>query len=228
MARCELLEYPMFPDKRSGFTLVELMVVIGILALLVGILAVAVFPQITKARADTEKIAMGKLVMGLQQAAVSDPGSLAPLGQKENANKAGREFYALCFREGILERDLLAKVVSLNGSDEEAQSAVIVDDGEEMEARNCSYTSPRAGELREVMRLVGRKKVVLITFDSRNWNNYTGINRGALCAWSEGSVTDYMKWDEASSEWSITEAEWETPGDSLFGKKAPFHRTHEE
>lgn len=46
---------------RSAFSLVEIMVVIVIIGLLAGVLAVAIRPNLAKARVNTAKLEMGKL-----------------------------------------------------------------------------------------------------------------------------------------------------------------------
>ena len=62
---------PYQQSRRRGFTLVELMVVIGILGLLVGILAVAVLPRLKEARRQSEVINLGKVTQALELSANS-------------------------------------------------------------------------------------------------------------------------------------------------------------
>ena len=214
----------MFVNKKRGFTLVELMVVIGILGLLVGILAVAVLPKLLAAKADLEKKQMGELKQALEQATIENKNK-AKL--KEMKEKAGRAFWNDCFKYNIIEREMIKKIVCMGSEagDSAADSAVFEEGQKGLEQSNCSYTSPKGIELTSVMNLKGSKKVVIITFDSRNWSSYK--DKGVLCAWSEGD-TDYIDQPGAEQQYKIDKASWEKPDTQILGSKKPFDRTWEE
>ena len=214
----------MFVNKKRGFTLVELMVVIGILGLLVGILAVAVLPKLLAAKADLEKKQMGELKQALEQATIENKNK-AKL--KEMKEKAGRAFWNDCFKYNIIEREMIKKIVCMGSADGDtaADSSVFEEGQKGLEKNNCSYTSPKGIELTSVMNQKGSKKCVLITFDSRNWNSYK--DKGVLCAWSEGD-TDYIDFDTAELTYKIDKASWEHPDTQVLGVKKPFEKTFEE
>lgn len=214
----------MFLNKKKGFTLVELMVVIGILGLLVGILAVAVLPKLLAAKADLEKKQMGELKQALEQATIENKNK-AKL--KEMKEKAGRAFWNDCFKFGIIEKEMIKKIVCMGSEagDTSADSSVFEEGQKGLELGNCSYTSPKGIECTTVMNLKGSKKCVLITFDSRNWNSYK--DKGVLCAWSEGE-TDYIDQAGAELTYKIDKASWDKPETQVIGQKKPFDKTHEE
>ena len=210
----------MFRSNRSGFTLVELMVVIAILGLLVSVLAFAVGRHYIKAQADLEKVQLKDLANGLNQSLI-DRRHNATLRAADRKDHAGRAFWQDCFQYGLLDGSLRKCLVSQHSGD------VIAPEGTTIEAENCSYTGPRLGELRDIMSARGSKRRVMMTHNTRNWNNYESIGYGAVVMWSDSEVADYMNAEQAEAEHGITAEEWAAPADNLYGRKAPFDRTFE-
>lgn len=211
----------MFPRARAGFTLVELMVVIAILGLLVSVLAFAVTRHFTKANADLDKVNMNKLYSALQQAG-TDASMNRHFNNPTNADKAGRDFFEVCFQRGVFGSEDVSSVVSLGGPDSRAERSS-VGPKMELEASACSFTAPKLGQLRQVLQ--SKERTVVLCFNSRNWNNYDSISYGALVAWSDGEI-DYLTEQDAAEKYDITAEEWANPKE-LFGKKKPFVHTHE-
>ncbi|MCA8911801.1 MAG: prepilin-type N-terminal cleavage/methylation domain-containing protein [Planctomycetes bacterium] len=211
----------MLSRHRAGFTLVELMVVIGILGLLVTVLAVAVTRHFTKAHADLDRVNMGKLHSALQSA-VTDPGFKKRFSSNDNKDKAGREFFEVLFQTGALGGEDLDNVISLGGGDAMADRANL---GKEfkLDASSCSITAPRMGEFQQLLQ--ARERKVLFCFNSRNWHNYDSLSYGTLVAWSDGEV-EYLTYEDVKERYDISEEEWNDPGE-LIGKKAPFDKTYE-
>lgn len=209
---------------QRGFTLVELMVVIGILGLLVGILAVAVIPKLTQAKNKLEVKQLGDIKTALDNISIDK----AKAGQLQKAplkDARGRKFYEQAFKRKLFNDDLVGKIVSLNSGDTSADKSFITDENMELPELSCSYTAPIGGELLVLMKKTGKQRVVLITFNSRNWNNYA--DEGAIVQFSDGEVAEYMKKDDARENWQIDTDTWDSnPGD-IIGQKKPFDKTYE-
>ncbi|MBK9973668.1 MAG: prepilin-type N-terminal cleavage/methylation domain-containing protein [Planctomycetes bacterium] len=214
----------MHSKHNRGFTLVELMVVIAILGLLVSVLAFTVVHQYAKSKADLEKIAMKDIVSGINQMTI-DQRAGAILRAEPNRNAGGREFFKAAFKSKLLDESLLKKIVSQSGNDFAADA--LPSEGAELLAENCSFTAPKMGELREVMGLGGKKRVVLLSHNGRNWRNYESLGYGPLVIFSDGDMAQYLDPQTAQAEMKLSSADWEDPSANLFGRKQPFQRTYE-
>lgn len=209
--------------KQRGFTLVELMVVIGILGLLVGILAVAVLPRLKEARRNSEVINLGKVTQELELGlnTGSNRGRLHAMGEK-----AGRAFWNEMFRHRILGSENLKNIVSLDSpEDSAAGSEVFEAGGEGLRQNHCSYTSPKANEMLTVSGLKGSQRAVLFTYDRRNWQNYG--EKGVIVVFSDSPTPEFLDAAMAELSHGLTANDWASPA-AMFGVKKPFHRTYEE
>lgn len=214
---------PFSMSRRRGFTLVELMVVIGILGLLVGVLAVAIIPQFLRAQKDLELKQLADLQQGLEAASADGKHrkAFAQMGEK-----AGRPFWESCFKRKILDSSLLGKLVSLKSKagDSVSSSDFIEEDGV-LDKSGCSYSSPRGKDLLATMNLRGSKKCVVISFDSRNWENY--VEYGVPVVWSESGAPELLDYAAAAETFQVTKEDWKNP-EKLLGVKKPFQNTFEE
>lgn len=198
------------------------MMLIG-LAALVGLIVLATRPtNVGSSKATPEWEQAGDLADGLR-AAVDDPGFEKLVAANPEAR--GSEAWALLMRSGVMDSSLLRKCVSLNSTEDSRPDTEKFLAGEVMDDRWCSYTAPRLDQLADVLSRKGKDRVVVFTFNARNWNNYPGP--GALILWSDGDVAEYMHFESAAEYWGITEEEWADPAGKLFGKKAPFQYTYE-
>ncbi|MCB9895028.1 MAG: type II secretion system protein [Planctomycetes bacterium] len=211
----------MHSRARAGFTLVELMVVIGILGLLVTVLAFSVTRHFTKTHADLDKVNMSKLYSSLQTLA-NDGTFTKRANQKDNKDKSGHEFFEVCFRHKLLDADQLDEIVSLGGPNTPADRASYGDKFE-LDPSNCSFTAPKMGEFKQLLQ--SKERTVLFAFNSRNWHNYDSIDYGILVAWSDGQF-EYLTAADAAEKYEISPEEWADPA-ALFGKKKPFDHTYE-
>lgn len=207
-----------------GFTLVELMIVTAIIGLLAAVLTVAVTHQMTKSRAELERVSAKDLINGLNQAMIDSRGATI-LRSAQNRNLAGRDFWQACFKEKLLDEKLLSKLVSLNSNDLPLKD--FPSEGGVLAPENCSYTAPRMGELRDVLNLSGRKRVVAFAHNGRNWANYSKLDYGPLVMWSDGDIAEYLDPKAAMAEFKISPADWENPAQGIIGRREPFHRTFE-
>ncbi len=201
------------------------MVVIGILGLLVGILAVAVLPKLIGARGELEIKQMGDLKSGIDSMSIDNTKKRA-LSLPAMKDISGYKFFDQAFKRKLLEVELVTKIVSLNSpTDTAADPAVGEADGPELQPTNCSYTAPKAQELLSVVNMKGSKKKVLMTFNSRNWNNYS--DKGVLIQWSDGPTAVYMMAPDAQELYKIDADTWANKPDEIIGKKDPFDKTFE-
>lgn len=202
----------------------ELVVVLVVFGLLLGVLYVAASGcRILKDKSELEKKQLGDLHQALMMAE-ADAFHRAQFENSEMRDLTGRTFYEACFRRGILDRELLTKIASLNSeAGDSVSDSAWIDEGRSLDESACSYTSPRAGELSEVLHASGADRCAAIAFDSRNWNNYP--DKGVVVAWSEGGV-DYFT-EAAAGDYGLSPEDWAQPGARILGRRAPFQRTHE-
>jgi prepilin-type N-terminal cleavage/methylation domain-containing protein len=210
---------------RSGFTLVELMVVIGILGLLVGILAVAVIPRLTEAKSKLEIKQVGDLMAGFQTLQ-SDDAKKKRLRDKKVSDTKGEKFYEAAFKKKLLDDSLLGKIVSLNTKEDAKADKEWIDaaDGV-MPPNSCSYTAPKASDLLAVMGAKGADRTVFLTFNKRNWNNYE--DDGVIVQWSDAETAEYITKDIATADLNLDGETWASSPEELIGQKKPFNRTFE-
>lgn len=206
--------------RNRAFTLVELMVVIGILTLLVSVLATAVVPKMMKAKHDLDAITLHKLYNEVQINIETDTSKkhLKQLNSIENGDRRGVECWELLFRKKVLGPEMLEKLIAQAGPDTNVDQ-FWVDSEEPLPASACSWTAPRAVDLPVMMRLSGGSRRVVTCSNSRNWNNYEDE---VLVQWSDGQTSTYVTLEDLSEYYEVSEEEWLSPGDSLFGQKAPF------
>ncbi|MCA8914082.1 MAG: prepilin-type N-terminal cleavage/methylation domain-containing protein [Planctomycetes bacterium] len=204
-----------------GFTLVELMVVIAIIGLLASVLATSVVSKMKKAGHDLDKKVLQDLYNALQMKVSTDEKTRVKLIRGPVADKRGREFWEACFKNKILEADMLPKMVSKGGQDIEMDRRSL--DEPEMfilDPLGCSWTAPQGNECMVVMTARGKARRVVICSNERNWINHEGE---VITIWSDGEVAEYVTLEELQG-WGheITKEQWDQPGAELFGKVKPF------
>ena len=220
--------YPPPTEGMSGTKLALIIVgaVFGVLFLggvLVGVLAVAVTPKLTEAKTKLEAKQMGDLRNSLLNIA-ADETKKQKLRVREVKDAKGEEFWMQALQHEILDPGLSKKVVSLNSrTDSPLGPGQVATAGGT--TGHASYTAPKGSGLLRAMSLKGAKRCVVVTFNSRNWNNYP--DAGVPCIWSDSDVITWMKFEEAQRDWGITAEEWADPAGKLFGKKAPFENTYD-
>lgn len=200
------------------------MIVIAIIGLLAAVLTVAVSHQMVKSRAEIERVAMKDLISGLNQTLIDNRNSRL-LRSEQAKSLQGREFWQACFRHKLLDDKLLAKLVGLNSDD--TVLAESPSEGGVIQPENCSYTAPRAADLRDMLNLGGKKRAVLISHNGRNWNSYSKLSYGPLVVWTDSEIADYADPQSVMDEYKLGEADWSNPSSAILGKREPFHRTFE-
>jgi hypothetical protein len=221
-------QYAQYPPPRQSNPLKVVLIVVGVVVgvlflggMLVGILAVATLPKLVAAKAELDQKNAHELLFALQDATVDNKKKRAFNSMQD---KSGLDFWNECFKQDVIDRRLLSKVVSLGSAAGDLPAKPQEFDARGLQANNCSFTSPRGRDVPLVLNLRGSKRAVVLTFDSRNWNNFR--DKGVLVVWSEGNP-EWLTFENARSQYGITQAEWDDPVGQLFGKKAPFQYTHE-
>lgn len=207
---------------KKGFTLVELMVVIGILGMLVGILAVVVVPKLQSAKEDLDVIQV-KDIMADISSIETNTSRKKKLASKSMKELAGYRFFSAALHKKILAAETLGKLVSLTSdAGEKADTTFFDEKDNELEPVNCSWASPKAKDLRSALSASGKKRAVVLCFNADNWHN---ASAGVLLQMSDGSVAEYFDYDlfEEKFPGVIDVSEWEA-GDTIIGEKKPFHR----
>lgn len=171
---------------------------------------------------EMEQKMLGDLNSGLEEALASS--KFRPLSKK-HPELAGQEFWGLLIRDRLVDDQLLSKLASLNSKTDLKPERGAFLMGTEPADPWCSFTAPRMGQLAELKKRTGEDHVVLVTFNSRNWNNYPG--RGVIVLWSDRKVGEFLDFETAEDDYGITAEEWADPAGKLFGKKAPFQFTYE-
>lgn len=198
---------------------------------MVGFVAVALVLIIANAPGHQPSIhklevkQLGDLQAALKEVA-HDPTRAAQLQDEAVRELRGAAFYEAILKCRVIEDRYLSKLVSLRSvTDFKADKSWIEESGGRMPANTCSYTGPVAGTLAELLARKGEARVVLITFNSRNWNNYP--DHGVIIFWTESDTAEFLPFEYFEEHYGITADEWADPAGKLFGKKAPFEFTYE-
>lgn len=199
-------------------------------AALVLVLAVALLALVTavgqaqmiSSTANTDNQALAGVSKALREATLDNKHKMTL--RQEMKGSVGRSFWSDCFKRGLLEPFHAGRLASQGpAGDIRAETSDVQEAG--LTQGQCSYTSPKGGELLVTMELKGNNRAVLFCFDSRNWYNYP--RKGVLVAWSTGEV-EYLAPTAANEKYGITEEEWKEPATKILGVKKPFHRTWQE
>lgn len=209
------------PPEVSRYALIG-MVGFVVLAL---ILAFALAPGYQLSIHKLEVKQLGDLQAALMEVA-HDPTRTAQLQDEAVRDLRGAAFYEAILKRRVIEDRYLSKLVSLRTvTDTYAGKSWIEDSAGRMPADTCSYTGPVAGTLAELLARKGEVRVVLITFNSRNWNNYP--DHGVIILWTDAAQAEFLPFEYFEEHYGITADEWADPAGKLFGKKAPFQFTYE-
>lgn len=205
----------------SGFTLVELMVVIAIIGLMASVLATSVVSKMRQASRELDKKTLQDLFNHIQMATQTNERARENFARGPISEMKGREFWQGCFRHKILAEDMLPKMVCSAGDDFEMNRRSL-DNREtfELDALGCSWTGPKGNEVFFLFRARGEYRRVAICVNSRNWINHEDE---ILTMWSDGETAEYVTLEQMK-EWGyeIDEEKWKNPGSSLFGTVKPF------
>lgn len=162
-----------YPPPKKGLStgvIILLIVVVGVVVggpVLVGILAVAFIPRISAAKESLELKQMGDINAALRTAR-QDHEKAGRLKSPEFATKAGFQFWESALQAGVIDPDLSFKLVSLLSKSDSKASAT------ELRSNNCSFTAPRSRELGLMLTAKDPRRVVWMTWNSRNWRNANG------------------------------------------------------
>jgi len=167
----------------------------------------------------------GELMMSLQISTLEDVKKKKLKAMKEIA---GRAFWSECLKQKVLDADLMSKLASLGSAcgDTPSDGKWLDEEDGKLDQRHCSYTSPKADQLLMALNLKGRKRSVVLTFDSRNWNNYG--NRGVAVAWSDGENGEFMTAVAAEQQFKIAAEDWKDPAAKVIGVMSPFQHTFQD
>lgn len=223
-------QYPQpYPQRQGGGSKVAIIivcVVVGLLflgGLLVGILSVAVMPKLTEAKTKLEVKQLNDLQAGLQNIA-ADASKKRKLHSKTLKDTRGERFWTNALEQEVIDDGLAPRMTSLLSHTDTALQNYR--GGTPVPAGSfVSYTAPRSDQLLSAMSRKGDNRCVLITWNSRNWNNQGGDRVPVV--WSDEHSAKWMTFGEANVDWNITREEWDDPANKLFGKKAPFEYTYD-
>lgn len=140
---------------------------------------------------------------------------------------AGRAFWSECLRQKVIDAHMAGKLASLGSEagDLPSDGKWLDEENGKLDQRHCSYTSPKADQLIPVINLKGSKRCVLVSFDSRNWNNYG--KKGVLVMWSEGDA-EFLTEAALVEVWKHPAENWKDPAGKIIGQLRPFDRTFQE
>jgi hypothetical protein len=201
------------PMVAAGFMFVALAVMFGAIYAMRR-------PVITAQFAGLEQKQIEDLRAGLNTA-VRHP-KFDSIAEK-HASANGHAFWSVMLGQGLLDEVLMARLVSIKSETDSKPDKSWINEGSGLRRDACSLTGPRLGDLKELMS--AEQHCVLVTFNARNWNNYP--DDGVIVIWSDRNCAEWLTFEEAATEWSITAEEWADPAGKLFGKKTPFQHTYE-
>jgi hypothetical protein len=201
----------------------RVVVVVVLLTVALGVGSVVTFSYICVYSVDLDQRYMSLVGAELNRT-ISDPQAKKRIALMKD--HAGCQFWADCFEHGLLDPELARRLVSHSPKtgDFPAEALSLREPGVRLSSEHCSYTAPKASELLRVLSMRGSNRVVMFTYNSRNWRNN---DKGVLCVWSDSEGAERLTFDEASSRYGITLEEWDDPAGKLFGKKTPFQHTYE-
>ena len=194
----------------------------ALVAALLAIVVNASQAQLIPSVANSDQQGLVSLVKAMQEVSLDNKHKMTL--RQEMRTSVGRGFWSDCFKRKLLDSYYSNSVVSRGpAGDDRAPVESVEEQG--LTQGQCSFTSPKGGELLASMELKGNNRAVLFCFDSRNWNNYP--KKGVLVAWSQGEV-EYLSPESANERYAISADEWKDPAKSILGAKKPFHRTWQE